>query len=495
MRLAISIALCVGATACSTGEPPLSSEPTVATSQSGDSGNAEFTLRWTDCDDSAEVECATLTVPYDYGQPASGSFELHVRRRPAADPKRRIGSLLVNPGGPGFGGSNLADDARYYLSAELLAAFDVVGWDPRGTGRSTPAIDCIDDYDPIFGLDATPDTEDERLALLSASESFVAGCLERSAEILPHVSTVNAARDMDVLRRALGEDRISYFGFSYGSELGAVWASLFPDTVRAAVLDGAVDPASTSLERSFAQAMGFERQLDAFLSDCARKRDCAYHSGGSPELALDRLLAELDERPLVVSTDRTPVTQGVAYTAIVQSLYTSYYWGRLASALASATRGDGSGLLSLYDDYFQRRSDGTFGNELEAFIAISCLDDPGPTSVDAVERNVERYLSIAPRLGGSFAYGYLCALWPEPQAERSEISARGAGPIVVIGTTGDAATPIESSRRMAAALEQGVFVIVEADEHTGYGLNRCVVDAVDTYLIEGRAPKHETRCS
>ena len=496
-----ALALCVGAVlmaSCSSGSSVTSTSD--SSPQATESTAAAFlpsSFTWSECENAEPdsiVTCSILEVPYDYEDPAIGSFSLFVKKRSVEDPAKRIGSLLVNPGGPGFGGSSLADDAYYYFSSDLLERFDIIAWDPRGTGESTPAVDCVDTYDEYFGLDSPPDNDEEIQALIDASQQFNDECLARSGEILPYISTEASARDMNSIRLALGEDKISYLGFSYGSELGATWTTLFPDTVRAAVLDGAVDPDSNSTDEGKSQAKGFEQQLTAFLDQCSARVSCKFHNKGNAEAAFDKLIADLDTNPLVVSSDRTPVTQGVAYTAIAQAMYSDFYWPQLEAALKSAQLGDGSGLLSLYDQYFQRQDDGTYGNELEAFLSISCLDDPGATSVEEVNSKVDEFVAIAPRLGANFAYGYSCALWPIPPAPRVEITGKGAGPIVVVGTTGDAATPLESTRKMAKKLEQGILIVVSANQHTGYGANACVTKAVDGYLIDLVVPQNELTC-
>lgn len=453
-------------------------------------------IEWGPCEDAPEespVVCGNLEVPYDYNNPSVGTFSLFVKKRPANE--NAIGPLLVNPGGPGFGGSSLADDAMYYFSGDLMDSFDIIAWDPRGTGESEPSVDCVDEYDPYAGLDSPPDDEEEKQALIDASAAFNDMCVERSGEILPYISTEASARDINSLRIALGVEQISYFGFSYGSELGATWVTLFPDTVRAAVFDGATDPNSTSVEQGLAQAGGFEQQLSAFLAQCSLAPSCPFHNDGDAESAFDQLLLDIDANPIVVSKDRTPVTQGVAFTAVAQAMYSDYYWRDLERALADAQAGDGKGLLDLYDEYYQRKDDGTYGNELEAFLAISCLDDRDVATVEEVEEYVDEFVAVAPRLGANFAYGYSCVLWPVDAVTRVAITGKGAGPIVVVGTTGDAATPLSSSRNMARALEQGVLVVVEADQHTGYGANACIVDVVDRYLIDLVVPDNEKRCA
>jgi pimeloyl-ACP methyl ester carboxylesterase len=454
-------------------------------------------IDWKACDGSTstEVECGSIEVPFDYTDPEQGSFVLFVKRHNAASPADRIGSMMVNPGGPGFGGSSLAGDAQYYFSQDLIDRFDIIAWDPRGTGESTPAVNCVDTFDEYFGLDSPPETPEEKQALIDASQAFNDKCAENSGTILPYISTMASAQDINSLRLALGEEKVSYFGFSYGSELGTTWATMFPETVRAIVVDGAVDPNASSVQEGMNQAKGFEGQLATFLKQCSEKTTCAFHNGGKAEAAFDQLVLDIDVTPLEVSKDRTPVTQGVLFTAVAQAMYSDFYWPQLSEALSEAQSGDGKGILQLYDDYYQRKDDGTYGNELEAFLAISCLDDPGATSTEEVELHIEDFIAAAPRLGGNFAYGYSCALWPVEQAAKVSITGKDAGPIVVVGTTGDAATPLESTRKMAQGLEQGILIVVDANQHTGYGANSCVVKAVDDYLIKLKVPTNETTCT
>jgi pimeloyl-ACP methyl ester carboxylesterase len=433
-------------------------------------------------------------VPFDYADPEQGSFVLYIKKHNAANPADRIGSMMVNPGGPGFGGSSLADDAEYYFSQDLIDRFDIIAWDPRGTGESTPAVNCVDTFDEYFGLDSPPETPEEKQALIDASQAFNDKCAENSGTILPFISTKASAQDINSLRLALGEEKVSFFGFSYGSELGTTWATMFPETVRAIVVDGAVDPAASSIQEGMAQAKGFEGQLATFLKQCSERTTCGFHNDGDAEAAFDQLVLDIDAKPLEVSKDRTLVTQGVLFTAVAQAMYSDYYWPQLSEALSAAQGGDGKGILQLYDDYYQRKDDGTYGNELEAFLAISCLDDPGATSTDEVDSHIEDFIAAAPRLGGNFAYGYSCALWPVKQAAKVNITGKGAGPIVVVGTTGDAATPLSSTRKMAQGLEQGILIVVDANQHTGYGANNCVVKAVDDYLIKLTVPANETTC-
>jgi pimeloyl-ACP methyl ester carboxylesterase len=404
----------------------------------------------------------------------------------------------VNRGGPGAESASMANDAEFYFSKRLLENFDIIAFDPRGTGISEPHVDCVDEVDPFFSADITYDSADERQRLIDDARKFNEACLEKSGEILPFISTVASARDIDTLRRALGYDKISYFGLSYGSELGAMWATFFPDTVRAAVFDGASDPNASYLQAGLDQAAGFERELNAFFADCASRKTCAAHNDGDPAALFDEMMRRVERDPLFVNDKRTLVTSTVAYTAVADAMYSSALWPTLAEAIADATKkpkADGTGLLALYDDYYQRRPDGSYDNLLEAFIAISCVDDNGDESVDDVEAQIPKFKAVAPRLGIFFAVGYNCALWPVQSKPRFPLTQIGSGPIVVVGTTGDAATPLESSRKMAAALTDGRLIVATEDQHTGYGTSDCVTDRVDDYLVDFVVPDVETTCS
>ena len=442
------------------------------------------------------TESTELEVPLDYRDPDGQTISLYVVRHSARNPDERIGSLLVNPGGPGFGGTVLAAYATQIYDAELLDRFDIVGWDPRGTGLSEPSIDCIDDYDPFFAeIDITPETDEEARELVAVAQEFADRCVSANDGLAVFAGTNNSARDMDVLRRALGEDTISYFGFSYGSELGATWATLFPETVRAAVLDGAADPNADGLESSLQQLEGFEASLSTFLARCSADTTCQFHNGGDAEGAFDALMTSLDENPAPTSNGRPPANLAVAINGVIEAMYSDSYWPRLERALAAAANGDGDGLLALHDSYYQRQPDGTYGNELEAFQTISCADSAERLSVAEEDSLGDEYRKVAPRLVPEGASGgYFCTFFPVAVDPRIEITGAGAGPIVVIGTTGDPATPLSSTKAMADALEEGRLVVVEADQHTGYGVNVCVDKVVNDYLIDLVAPRNGKEC-
>jgi pimeloyl-ACP methyl ester carboxylesterase len=377
----------------------------------------------------------------------------------------------------------------------LRERFDIIGWDPRGTGQSTPPIDCVDNYDEYFAGDDTPQTDAERSQIVATDQRFVEGCMARSADILQHVGTNDSARDMDVIRRAVGEQQISYFGFSYGSELGAAWATLFPDTVRAMVLDGAADPEADPVESSIQQLRGFERALDAFLAQCSEDEACAFNNRGDAAGAFDTLMAQLDATPIPSAPDRPPLNRAMATVAVIQAMYRQSFWPALAQSLAAAQAGDGAGLLQFFDMYYQRSQDGTWGNQLEAFRVIDCMDQTLRQTVEEVDADTPAFNAAAPRLvPADSAGGYVCGFLPPATDPRVDVTAAGAGPVLVIGTTGDPATPFEGTRTMADELDDGRLVVVTANQHTGYGVNECVIDVVNKYLVDLEPPDGETTC-
>jgi pimeloyl-ACP methyl ester carboxylesterase len=463
---------------------PSSSEP--ATSPAGE-------LRWEQFTEG--IEFASLQVPVDYEDPDGDQFDLFMIRRLADDQENRIGTLLINPGGPGAAGSEYALAADQVFGEELLERFDIIGWDPRGTGLSQPPIDCIDDYDRYFASsDVTPDDEGERQAIIDLAEELADECVAANGDTLQHVGTNNSARDIDAIRRALGEDTISYFGFSYGSELGGTWATMFPETVRAAVLDGAADPAANLDEHALQQAQGFEAALTTFLDQCSADTTCEFHNGGEAEAAYDQLMADLDADPIPSEPDRPDVNLQVAQQAVIQSMYLDSQWPDLAAALEAAESGDGAGLLALYDKYYRRATDGSWSNLLEAYQTISCADKVERPSIAESDALAASAHEVAPRTSARTVGEYMCTFVPPSLEPRSEITGAGAGPIVVVGTTGDPATPLASTRAMDAALEDGRLVVVTANQHTGYDVNDCINDVVHRYLVDLEAPTDDTAC-
>jgi pimeloyl-ACP methyl ester carboxylesterase len=507
LAVAVAVLALAACTHDSQVTPGSSSQNTTGTGSGSDQGSTSTvtgdtvagsgsTLTWEAFGSDGTVETSHLEVPIDHDDASKGTFDLYLARH-LAKPDQRIGSLLVNPGGPGFGGTDFAIYADQIYSQTLLDHFDIVGFDPRGTGLSEPALDCVDDYDHFYtGVDITPDTPEERQEPIDLAKEFADDCATKNADILPYVGTNNAARDMNAIREALGESTISYFGFSYGSELGATWATLFPDTVRAAVLDGAADPNAGQLEAGLQQSLGFERALQTFLTQCSDDSTCAFHSDGDADGAFDALMASLDDSPIPTVTGRPPLDRAMALTAVAQAMYAPARWPDLAQGLADARGGDGAGLLALFDGYYERSADGTWPNYLEAFQVISCEDDPERPTVAEDDANAPKYRQVAPRMAPATIGSYFCTFFPPAADPRVAVTGKGAGPILVMGTTGDPATPIEATRNMAAALEDGRLVVVTAEGHTGYAPGTCSGDVVDAYLVDpvGKAPDDGYEC-
>lgn len=478
-RAWLGILLIVTAVACSDG---VSTETESNQQRIAAVREWSSSLEWEDC--AGGLECTTFEVPYDYENPSIGTFRLPVTRHLANNLSERIGTLLINPGGPGAAALDYVAYADQIFSNSIVDRFDILAWDPRGVGQSDPHIDCVDSMDDYFGLDPSPDDESETKLLTSGAEAFATACMTRSGEFLPYVSTMNTASDMDVLRRALNEEQISYLGFSYGTSLGATWATLFPETVRAAVLDAAVDPTKGYVDDLLLQAGGFESSLNAFLTKCNATKCSFMKVGESAEDAFDRILLSLDQNPIANESDRTFTNQGVAQTGIAGALYGDYQWPQLESALSAADLGDGQALLLLFDEYFSRDSSGLTDDSLDAYFGISCLDRDEPITPDQVLNLKSRLQDIAPRLGAGWIQEMLiCANWQvEPQGEIN-VSADTEHRIVVVGSTGDAATPLEGTRNMVTALGRARLVISPLEQHTTYGSDVCVTKIVDDYLL------------
>ncbi|WP_372729292.1 alpha/beta hydrolase, partial [Nocardioides sp.] len=411
----------------------------------------------------------------------------------------RIGSLVVNPGGPGAPGTSYAAQARDVFRRPLLERFDIVGFDPRGTGASSP-VDCLGDaaLDDYIATDPDPDTAAERRAFAGWVEAIGEGCVERSGKLADHVTTVEAARDIDILRAALGEDRLSYFGASYGTKLGATYADLFPDRAGRLVLDGAVDLSLGLRDLSLGQAAGFETALRAYVADCVDSEDDCF-LGDSVEEGLERIrtfIDEVDAEPLPTDSDRE-LEVGNAFYGIVAPLYNADYWFILSQALRSGFSGDGSILIRLSDLYTSRGSKGYDDNSIEALYAINCLDDPSAIPPSEVAANLPAFEEASPTFGRVFAWGLTACAGVEARSTEPErtVTAAGAPPIVVVGTSRDPATPYAWAVSLAEQLESGVLVSRDGDGHTGYNSgNECVDEAIESYLIDGKVPQDGLSC-
>lgn len=457
-------------------------------------------LSWQPCDDD-QFECTTVEVPLDYDEPDGATIELALLRAPASDADR-IGSLLVNPGGPGASGIEYAQSPDV-VSDDVRRRYDVVGFDPRGVGAST-AVDCVDDdeLDRFVALDGAPADEAEVERLGEAYRSFAEGCEERSGELLPHVGTVNVARDLDILRAVLGDQSLHYLGKSYGTYIGAHYAELFPERIGRVVLDGAVDPSLTGREFALGQARGVDTALSAYLSWCADQSECPL--GQTEEVAQATLTALLDvigDDPLPTDDPDRPLTQPLAALGVIMPLYVPPEQGYdvLTAGLAEAQAGNGSVLLFLADIYLDRDEDGTYrSNQLEVFNAVHCVDRPDMTDPAEIEASLEEFEEASPVFGPFLAWGgMICDEWPvEPTVTPAPVSAPGAEPILVVGTTGDLATPYEWAEALAAQLESAALVTYEGFGHLAYRSagSDCVDSAVDDYLVDGELPEDGLTC-
>jgi pimeloyl-ACP methyl ester carboxylesterase len=453
-------------------------------------------LDWSGCGDGNQ--CASLTVPLDYLDPAGATIKIHVLKVPASG--SRIGSLVVNPGGPGAAGTSYAAGKGTYFGDPLLAHFDVVGFDPRGTGRSSP-VDCLDDraFNAYLSSDPDPRTPAEIAQFRRQQRSLAQGCARTSGALAAHVSTVESARDMDILRAALGDTQLNYLGKSYGTFLGSTYADLFPQRVGRVVLDGVVPPDLTSAELGEGQARGFEIATKAYIEDCLTE-DCPL--GSTPEAALkglDDFFRQVDRQPLPTGDPSAPLlTEGWARLGVAVALYDQGSWGFLTDALTEAEAGNGQSLMRLADAYAGRRPGGGYdGNLMESIFAVNCLDRPDSPDLSAYETYAKDFSARAPTWGANLAWGALpCGVWPVKSAVGPhKVAAPGSNPIVVVGTTRDPATIYEWSKRLRDQLDNAVLVSYDGDGHTAYGRsNTCVDSAIDAYYVQGRVPKDGLKC-
>ncbi|WP_277207943.1 alpha/beta hydrolase [Isoptericola croceus] len=501
--LAASLAAVLVIAGCTANAPWKAQTPVGEATSSADVGAPEgyedfYTqdIVWTEC--RSDFECATVPAPLSWSDPDAGEIELALMRTRASGEK--VGSLLVNPGGPGGSGVDYLEAAAGNLGDRVRASFDVVGFDPRGVRSSTEVV-CFDDAekDKYLSEDADLTTDEGLAAARESSAAWGEACAENTGELLGNVDTQSAAKDMDMLRAALGDDELHYLGFSYGTSLGATYAGLFPERAGRLVLDGAIDPRLGSAEMSAGQAVGFENALRAYVADCQAGAGCPLT--GSVDDGMQQVRAVLDQaydRPYRTDGDRV-VTQTLAFYGVAVTLYDEQSWSLLSQALAAAIdEGDGSVLLFLADFYNDRNADGSFAsNSTEAFTSINCLDSRSSDDVEVMREQAAEIEAAAPTMGSFFGYGGItCADWPYPAAEQEyDVAAPGAAPIVVIGTTNDPATPYVWSEGMAEALDSGVLVTYEGEGHTAYGRsNSCIMEAVDDFLVDGIVPEDGLTC-
>ncbi|MFI0937488.1 alpha/beta hydrolase [Streptomyces sp. NPDC021020] len=458
-------------------------------------------LTWHSCG-VPDFDCATMRVPLDYAHPSAKSdLELAVARKKATGPGKRLGSLLVNPGGPGGSAIDYMQYAALGYPAAVTARYDMAAVDPRGVARSEP-VKCLTDkqMDAYTAVDTTPDDTAEQGKLATADRGFAAGCKKMSAALLGHVSTVDSARDMDVLRQLLGDDKLNYVGKSYGTFLGATYAGLFPQRVGRLVLDGAMDPSVDALESSRAQAGGFETAFDAFAADCVKRSDCplGHTSTADAGKRLDALFSALDKHPLPTGSSR-PLTEALGTTGVIAAMYDQEAWPSLRGALISANKGDGAPLLKLSDGYYERDESGKYSNLMYANAAVNCLDlPPAFRSPADVSKAVASFRAASPHFGTALAWSSLvCGYWPlQATGHPERIPAKGAAPILVVGTLRDPATPYAWAQSLASQLTSATLLTYDGDGHTAYARgSTCIDSAVNAYLLSGTVPPTHKKCT
>jgi pimeloyl-ACP methyl ester carboxylesterase len=449
-------------------------------------------LAWESCNGS--FECATLSVPLDYAQPSGRHIEVALIRAPAHNPEERIGVLVTNPGGPGASGIDYLRGWSRIVDDEVRDRFDLVSFDPRGVGESTPLL-CHDGIQRMLALDPHPATADEWAEVRRVTQEFVDLCVERGGDLLPHLGSQDVVRDMDRIREALGEEQLTYVGYSYGTVLGALYAETFPDRVRAMVLDGPVDLSLSADELNITQALGFERALDHFLEDC-RAGPCELaRDGRDPAAAIEELLARVEEAPIPSSNADRPAGPGEALTGIVSALYSEAFWPSLARAVQSGLDGDGTWLVQMADGLWGRSGE-EYDNLFEMYSAVTCLDYAYSRDPAHYVELTERAAAVAPRFGAALGSSSLiCGLWPAPSKPIGVPDGNGAPPLLVVGTTGDPATPYEWALAARRDLVTSVLLTYEGEGHTAYaGGSTCIDGLVNAYLLTLATPEDGTTC-
>ena len=446
-------------------------------------------LEWSECSDG--FECSSFSAPIDYANPADGAMQISVIRKLASGTAQ--GSLVLNPGGPGGSGIEYTTYAEYVVSDTLRENFDIVGFDPRGVGFSTP-VECLDDEqtEEYIALDGSPDDQTEIDQAQAMSELFAQSCATNSPETYKFLDTISAARDVDILRELLGDEKLNWLGKSYGTFLGATYADLFPERVGRMLLDGAIDPTLTNEKLSYGQALGFELALTRFVDDCVTKSDCPLSASGAAGVSeVGDLLIELDANPITLDDGRL-FTQAMGTLGVVGSLYDKQYgWPELRTNLGLAFDGDFSGLASSVDFYTGRQSDGSYkDNSNDAIAAVNCLDRPDRATTEETAALASEWKKVAPNFGEYLAWSNIsCSYWQaEATGVPKEITAPGTPTILVVGTVNDPATPYAWSQALAAQLSKGVLLTLDGDGHTAYYQgSKCIDEIVDNFYLTGEA--------
>jgi pimeloyl-ACP methyl ester carboxylesterase len=452
---------------------------------------AQASLQWNDC--GGGFQCSNLSVPLDYSDASVGNIKLALIRLPAADQSGKIGSLLVNPGGPGGSAIDFLRLWARVVSPQLRDKFDLVAFDPRGVGYSQ-GINCHNTLQDLVAVPPDPQTDAQWEAAQEVTKTFVDECAQKYPKLLSYLGTKNVARDMESVRKALGDSKLTYVGYSYGTAIGQVYADMYPKNIRAMVLDGALDLSQDFNAVNKQQAVGFERAFQAYLADC-RQNDC-FGDRGDPATVINNLMKQVDKQPIPAPSADRPAGPGELVTALASALYSQQSWPNLTNAVIEALDGNGSGLIQLTDQYLERNSDGSYPDLIEANMAVNFVDEECPKDPKTYRQLATEYGQVAPIFGPSAAVsGMACAYWPAKPDPLSAPSAKGAPPIVIIDTTNDPATPYEWGLAVSKQIESSILITHRGNGHTIYAQgDSCVDGAVNAYLLNLTAPKKGLSC-
>ena len=451
-------------------------------------------IDWKSC--RQDFQCATLAVPIDYTKLSTGTFEIALLKYEARTSKK-LGSLIVNPGGPGGSGVDYAYAAEYIFSPAILDRYDIVGFDPRGVSRSAP-IRCLSDkeLDANNNSDSKPDNEAEFQQILHDTKKYVEKCKDRS-KYLTSYSTANVARDLDILREALGDNQLNYMGKSYGTYLGTLYAYFFPEKVGRVVLDGAVDPSISNFQQTLTQAVGFDHAFNSFAADCNARKNCTLSKNGDAAVAeMQKLFNQAAKKPfkLKSKSERT-LSESMMVLGTASAMYDSQTgWPQLRRAIAEAQKSYGDTFLKLADEYTGRQNDGSYpNNEFDSGAVIDCLDFNEPRTVDQIRSDAKAFEAKAPLFGPYLAYGGVTCKFFNQDSEITIDPTTTANPVIVIGTTGDPATPYEWAQGLSKLLTNSRLISLTGEGHTGQGQgNACIDDQIDDFYLNGKVPTTST---
>ncbi len=456
----------------------------------------EQPARWHNCGD---ADCMTVKVPVDYSRPHSATTELNVTRVSTGDGD--LGSLFVNPGGPGGSAFDYAKAAEAVVSADVLKHFDLIGVDPRGVAHSSP-IECLTDEqkDTLVATDSSPDTPQEVTQLEKVSSILRDGCAASGSPLYGRMGTADAARDLDIVRAVVGDAAFNFLGKSYGTYLGQAYAELFPTHVGRMVLDGVLPADSDLVETTRVQAIALEHELHNFATTCSESDACPWQ-GSADEIVtqMQAWFVSLDSNPLK-GTDGRELTQALAQSAVVSYLYfpPGDYESLIPALENAVTKAQPDQLLALWDQRSDRDAQGHYStNALESFYAVTCIDRPYAGTIDSTATLAREWSAEAPTFGPSLAWGMLaCSNWPAAAGSSppiTRVTAAGSAPILVVGTTHDPATPYAWAQQVAGQLENAGLLTWDAHQHTAYSRgSACIDEQVDAYLLSGKLPVQQT---